>query len=92
MTKTNTVIPLPLLCKNEKTYADVFDVLDSYEQLIGDFYTKAGIKVDDSTKETSSLESVFSGVDSSLPETFIPESHVKRITPLFRIIWWTDLF
>ena len=79
MTKTNTVIPLPLLCKNEQTYADVFDVLDSYEQLNGDFYTKAGIKVDDSTKETSSLESVFSGVDFSLPETF-KEIDYSRIT------------
>ena len=49
-TKTNTVIPLPLLCKNEQKYADVVDVLDSYEQLIGDIYTKAGIRVDDSTK------------------------------------------
>lgn len=48
--KVNTVIPLPLLCKNEQKYAEVVKVLDSYEQLIDDIYTKAGLQVDDSRK------------------------------------------
>uniref|UniRef100_A0A8W8JJY1 Uncharacterized protein n=1 Tax=Magallana gigas TaxID=29159 RepID=A0A8W8JJY1_MAGGI len=34
----------------EHKYAEVVDVLDSYEQLIDDIYTEAGLQVDDSTK------------------------------------------
>ncbi|XP_055997105.1 uncharacterized protein LOC130047014 [Ostrea edulis] len=44
------MIPLPLLCKNEQKYAEVVDVLDSYEQLIEDIYTKPVIQVNYATK------------------------------------------
>ncbi|XP_046561670.1 uncharacterized protein LOC124270685 [Haliotis rubra] len=39
----HTVIPLPVLPKNEQTYSDVVDVLDHCKSLISEMYGKAGI-------------------------------------------------
>ena len=40
LTKPNKIIPLPLLFKNEQSYADVVDILDFYE---GMFYQRFSI-------------------------------------------------
>lgn len=63
------MISLPRLCKNEQKYAEVVNVLDSYEQLIDDIYTEAGIQVGDSSK-------VHTGGDQFTRERF---SGAKRL-------------
>ena len=46
MNKTNNVIPLPVVMKNEQSYKDVVDILDNYESLIHECFKQANIPVD----------------------------------------------
>ena len=43
MANKSTIIPLPILFKDEKKYDDVVDILDSYEAWLEEIYTKAGV-------------------------------------------------
>ena len=43
MAKKSTIIPLPMLFKDEKKYDDLVDILDSYEAWLEEIYTKAGV-------------------------------------------------
>ena len=43
MSKKSVIVPLPIQMKDEKNYADVVDILSSYEDAIEDIYVKAGV-------------------------------------------------
>ena len=53
MSKKSVIVPLPIQMKDEKNYADVVDILSSYEDAIEDIYVKAGVikKPDDGKVE-----------------------------------------
>ena len=38
---------MPIMCKNEQNYADVVEILDSYEDHIADIYRKSGASLDE---------------------------------------------
>lgn len=46
MSSKNTVVIFPVLCKNEQSYAEVLDIMDSYEDHIADIYRKANTNLD----------------------------------------------
>ena len=48
-TLPNTVIPLPVLLKNEQKLNDVVDILDHYEDLLSKCYSNAGLSFTDVT-------------------------------------------
>lgn len=84
--KVNTMIPLPLLCKNEQKYAEVVKVLDSYEQLIDDIYTEAGLQVDDSTKIHKGGDQLtrerFSGAKRLRATALTSKEKFQHLTPI----------
>lgn len=46
LSSKNTVVTFPVLCKNELSYAEVVDIMDSYEDHIVDIYRKANFNLD----------------------------------------------
>lgn len=46
LSSKNTVVTFPVLCKNEQSYAEVVDIMDSYEDHIVDIYRKANFNLD----------------------------------------------
>jgi hypothetical protein len=46
MSSKNAVVTFPALCKNEQKYAEVVDIMDSYEDHITDIYRKANTDLD----------------------------------------------
>lgn len=46
MNTKNVIVPMPIMCKNEQSYAGVVEILDSYEDHIADIYRKSGASLD----------------------------------------------
>ena len=74
MTRKSTVVPFPVLMKDEKKYSEVVDVLDQLETWSHDIYSKAGIcSVPDSNHQPPQLQSTTSRPDQ-------PASHTRPAT------------
>lgn len=71
----STVVPSPVLMKDEKKYADVVDVLDQLEAWIHEIYYKAGLcpaPVSDDSSQSPELPSTTSRPDQ-------PASHIPPV-------------
>ena len=76
MRRKSTVVPFPVLMKDEKKYSEVVDVLDQLETWSHDIFSKAGISLDpDSSHEPPQLQSTTSRPDQ-------PASHNGLLHPL----------
>lgn len=49
VTRKHTVVPLPVLPRNEQRYTDVIKILDSYEETVAEVYRASSKEVDDKT-------------------------------------------
>jgi hypothetical protein len=73
MNKKSTVVPFPVLMKDEKKYSEVVDVLDQLETWSHDMYSKAGIcSVADASHQPPGLEATTSRPDQ-------PGSHIRPV-------------
>lgn len=73
MAKKSTIIPLPMLFKDEKKYDDVVDILDSYEAWLEEIYSKAGV-VHVSQPQVSQTPAV-------VPCITAPATHAPALVP-----------
>jgi hypothetical protein len=73
MNKKSTVVPFPVLIKDEKKYSEVIDVLDQLETWSHDMYSKAGIcSVADASHKPPALQTTTSRPDQ-------PGSHIRPV-------------
>ena len=73
MSRKSTVVPFPVLMKDEKKYSEVVDVLDQLETWSHDIFSKAGLSlVPDSSHEPPQLQS-----NTSRPDQ--PASHNRPV-------------
>jgi hypothetical protein len=78
----STIVPFPVLLKDEKKYADIVDVLDQLETWVHEIYAKAG-QIPDSygsvDDETSLTVGPTQGLSESTSRPDQPLSHVHPV-------------
>lgn len=72
VTRKHSVVPLPVLSKNEQCYTDVIQILDSYEETVAEIFKASGKVFDGKTK-------VHIGGDQLTRERFSGAKRLRKV-------------
>ena len=78
MKQKSTIVPFPVILKDEKKYGEIVDILDQLETWVHKIYAKAGVIEDSQSYDTNS--STAPGV-GDLPATSTPDQPLSHAHP-----------
>lgn len=77
VTRKHSVVPLPVLSKNEQCYTDVIQILDSYEETVAEIFKASGkVFGDQLTRER------FSGAKRLRKDAITEEERFEHLSPI----------
>lgn len=86
VTRKHSVVPLPVLSKNEQCYTDVIQILDSYEETVAEIFKASGKVFDGKTKVHIGGDQLtrerFSGAKRLRKDAITEEERFEHLSPI----------
>lgn len=86
VTRKHSVVPLPVLSKNEQCYTDVIQILDSYEETVAEIFKASGKVFDCKTKVHIGGDQLtrerFSGAKRLRKDAITEEERFEHLSPI----------
>lgn len=94
VTRKHSVVPLPVLSKNEQCYTDVIQILDSYEETVAEIFKASGKVFDGKTKVHIGGDQLtrerFSGAKRLRKDAITEEEQFELYSYYFRALSFTN--